>query len=262
MAKELPYFQFEPAEYLTKDISFCSLSAQGLFINLCAYYWQRGCKITKTQFLKRLNNEKEFTELLEEGIFDLDNDGNISVGFLDIQFMSIEEQQKENSTRGKIGNLKRWNIDAYNKFMSKELTLEEALKLPKVSGGDRGATTEVSGDDALAIAKKIADKKREDKIKEDKKREDNRIERLKKAKAEFKNSLLPHLSKYGKKTLNDFYQYWTEHGENDKKMRFEKQTSYSIPHRLSNWVKNDFGKSYKDEAVTAVNKRVSTIKIG
>ena len=24
MAKELPYFQFEPAEYLTKDISFCS----------------------------------------------------------------------------------------------------------------------------------------------------------------------------------------------------------------------------------------------
>ena len=28
MAKELPYFKFEPAEYLTKDISFCSLSAQ------------------------------------------------------------------------------------------------------------------------------------------------------------------------------------------------------------------------------------------
>lgn len=251
MAKELPYFQFEPAEYLTKDISFCSLSAQGLFINLCAYYWQRGCKITKTQFLKRLNNEKEFTELLEEGIFDIDNDGNISVGFLDIQFTSIEEQQKENSTRGKIGNLKRWNIDAYNKFISKELTLEEALKLPKVSG-----------DDKLAIAKKIADKKREDKRREEEMKEDKIKERLKKAKADFKKSLSPHLSKYGSKTLNDFYQYWTEHGENDKKMRFEKQTSYSIPRRLSTWVKNDFGKSYKDEAVTAVNKRTSTIKIG
>ena len=37
MAKELPYFQFEPAEYLTKDISFCSLSAQGLFINICCF---------------------------------------------------------------------------------------------------------------------------------------------------------------------------------------------------------------------------------
>jgi hypothetical protein len=34
MAKELPYFKFEPAEYLTKDV-FCSLAAQGLFINLC-----------------------------------------------------------------------------------------------------------------------------------------------------------------------------------------------------------------------------------
>jgi hypothetical protein len=40
MAKELPYFKFEPAEYLTKDVS-CSLAAQGLFINLCSYYWQR-----------------------------------------------------------------------------------------------------------------------------------------------------------------------------------------------------------------------------
>ena len=58
MAKELPYFQFEPAEYLTKDISFCSLSAQGLFINICSFYWQRQCKLTKEQFLKELENLK------------------------------------------------------------------------------------------------------------------------------------------------------------------------------------------------------------
>ena len=172
MAKELPYFQFEPAEYLTKDISFCSLSAQGLFINLCAYYWQRGCKMTKTQFLKRLNHEKEFGELHEEGVFDIDTDGNISISFLDIQFMSIEEQKEENSTRGKIGNLKRWNRAAYDKFISKEITLKEALKLPKVSGGDTGAINKTSGNDDLAIAKEIADKIREDKRKEDKIKED------------------------------------------------------------------------------------------
>ena len=85
---------------------------------------------------------------------------------------------------------------------------------------------------------------------------------LKERKADFKKSLSPHLSKYGSKTLNDFYQYWTEHGENDKKMRFEKQTSYSIPHRLRTWVKNDFSKSYKDEAVKDVDKRTNTIPIG
>jgi hypothetical protein len=262
MAKELPYFQFEPAEYLTKDISFCSLSAQGLFINLCAYYWQRGCKITKTQFLKRLNNEKEFTELLEEGVFDLDNDGNISVGFLDIQFMSIEEQQKENSTRGKIGNLKRWNIDAYNKFMSKELTLEEALKLPKVSGSDRGATPKVSGDDDLAIAKEIADKRREEKKREDKIKEDKRKERIVKCKADFKKSLSKYLDKYGRDILNEFFNYWTEHGDNDIKMRFEKEKSFAVHLRLGRWKKSSSKQNYKDEAVTTVNKRVSTIKIG
>lgn len=81
-------------------------------------------------------------------------------------------------------------------------------------------------------------------------------------KAEFKNSLLPHLAKFGKKTLNDFYGYWTEHGENDKKMRFEKERSYSIPRRLSTWVKNDFSKSHKEEAVKAVDKRTNVIPIG
>lgn len=37
---------------------------------------------------------------------------------------------------------------------------------------------------------------------------------------------------------NEFLDYWTEHGENDKKMRFEKQTSFSIPLRLEKWKKN------------------------
>jgi len=38
---------------------------------------------------------------------------------------------------------------------------------------------------------------------------------------------------------NEFLDYWTEHGENDKKMRFEKQTSFSIPLRLEKWKKNN-----------------------
>ena len=80
MAKELPYFKFEPAEYLTKNISFCSLSAQGLFSNICCYYWQRGCSITKDQILRRLNYPNELQELISEGIIDL-NGENISIKF-------------------------------------------------------------------------------------------------------------------------------------------------------------------------------------
>lgn len=102
MAKELPYFQFEPAEYLTKDISFCTLEAQGLFINICSYYWQRECILTKDQFLKRLNRPIEFDELIKEGIIDL-QENNIIIKFLDAQFINATKLSKVNSINGSKG---------------------------------------------------------------------------------------------------------------------------------------------------------------
>ena len=41
MAKGLPYFKFTPSEWLTGNICFEPLEVQGLFINICALYWQR-----------------------------------------------------------------------------------------------------------------------------------------------------------------------------------------------------------------------------
>jgi hypothetical protein len=102
MAKELPYFQFEPAEYLTKDISFCSLSAQGLFINICSFYWQRQCDLTKDQFLRRFNYLNEFNELIDEGIIDLVNN-KIVIKFLDNQYLKATEFSKEQSRKGSLG---------------------------------------------------------------------------------------------------------------------------------------------------------------
>lgn len=61
-------------------------------------------------------------------------------------------------------------------------------------------------------------------------------------KLKFSDSLKPFLDTYGKDTLNDFYGYWTEKSEKDKKMRFEKQTSFDIKRRLTTWTKNDFNK--------------------
>ena len=102
MAKELPYFQFEPAEYLTKDISFCSLSAQGLFTNVCSYYWQRQCNLTKTQFLRRLNHPKELQELIDEGVIDFEND-TIKIKFLDLQYEKATIKSNTNSLNGSKG---------------------------------------------------------------------------------------------------------------------------------------------------------------
>ena len=36
----------------------------------------------------------------------------------------------------------------------------------------------------------------------------------------------------------EFYKYWTEHGEKDKKMRFEKEKSFGIKQRLDRWKSN------------------------
>jgi len=102
MAKELPYFQFEPAEYLTKDVSFCSLSAQGLFINICSYYWQRQCDLTKEQFLRRFNYLTEFEELIKEGVIDV-VDNKIIVKFLDAQYLKATEKSVINSGNGSKG---------------------------------------------------------------------------------------------------------------------------------------------------------------
>lgn len=60
-----------------------------------------------------------------------------------------------------------------------------------------------------------------------------------KRKAEFKNSLHPFLKEYSSRMIQDFFEYWTEHGENDKKMRFEKEKSFGIKRRLSTWNKRE-----------------------
>ncbi|AGO47321.1 hypothetical protein Phi19:1_gp031 [Cellulophaga phage phi19:1] len=109
MAKELPYFQFEPAEYLTKDVSFCSLAAQGLFINICSYYWQRECKLNHKQFIRRFNYQEEFDELISEGVIDLDDDKNINIKFLDVQYDKATNQSKTNSINGSKGGRPRKN---------------------------------------------------------------------------------------------------------------------------------------------------------
>jgi len=55
-------------------------------------------------------------------------------------------------------------------------------------------------------------------------------------KADFKKSLYP-FKDFGIDTLKEFFEYWTEHGDNDRKMRFEKEKSFGLSRRLSTWIK-------------------------
>lgn len=214
MAKELPYFKFEPAEYLTKDVSFCSLAAQGLFINLCSYYWQRSCNLSKDQFLKRLNHEKELEELIREGAIDLiDND--IYINFLDVQFEEVLEKSKTNKANGSKGGR-----PTKNPIITEPITETKPIVNP-IESESKGI--------------------REDKIIEDKITTNN----IEARKLKFSQSLIPFLDLYDKEMIRDFCNYWTEPNKSNTKFKQETEKTWSLANRLERWSRNNFGTTKK-----------------
>ena len=78
-------------------------------------------------------------------------------------------------------------------------------------------------------------------------------------KLKFANALKPFLDEYGRDMLNDFYFYWTEHGENDKKLRFEKEKTFGISQRLRTWFSRN-PKQYQKEGISP--EELKAIKLG
>lgn len=78
-------------------------------------------------------------------------------------------------------------------------------------------------------------------------------------KSKFYDSLAKYVDEYPKQMLRDFFNYWTEHGENDKKLRFEKEKTFGIKQRLSTWYSRN-PKQYQtnetDHLVEYVNKQL------
>lgn len=70
-------------------------------------------------------------------------------------------------------------------------------------------------------------------------------------KREFYNSLTPYVSEFGKERVRDFYEYWSEHGERDRKFRKEKEKSFSIERRLKTWKKREKNFAPKKEKRSA-----------
>lgn len=51
--------------------------------------------------------------------------------------------------------------------------------------------------------------------------------------------LAEYVGEYDKEMLRAFYNYWTEHNVDGKKMRFEMQKVFHIGRRLSTWANNN-----------------------
>ena len=70
---------------------------------------------------------------------------------------------------------------------------------------------------------------------------------------DFKKSLYKYSSTYSGKDkfkvtypnnmLKDFFEYWTESGDNDVKLKFEKEKTFGTSARLKRWSNNDFNKT-------------------
>jgi len=105
MAKELPYFKFEPSEWNDGDITLCSMEAQGLFINLCSLYWSKVGVLSYTKALRRYNecNATAWESLIDEGIL-IVKDDQIIIKFLDEQF----KERKILSDKNRSNALEMW----------------------------------------------------------------------------------------------------------------------------------------------------------
>lgn len=112
MAKDLPYFKFYPSEWISGDITIEDLRTQGLFINICCYYWSQECQVSFEKLQKRFKkNKKQIENLISSEIIYRDGEENktIKIKFLDKQWSEREAVKLKNKANGIKGGRPRNN---------------------------------------------------------------------------------------------------------------------------------------------------------
>ena len=111
MAKELPYFKFDCAEYLFGDISAEDFYSQGLFYSICAYYWRRNCCMTMAQLKRRYASaiQSHIADLCDRTLIKVDQYENLHINFLDEQLKERQKSTTQKSSAGKSGAYARWH---------------------------------------------------------------------------------------------------------------------------------------------------------
>jgi len=108
MAKELPYFKFEPNAWDNGNIQMLSREDKGLFVDICSMYWSRLGDIPLKLVIQKLcaGNATALNSLCDEKIIEV-IDGNIFIKFLSEQLNEFEDVSKQNSKNAKEGWEKR-----------------------------------------------------------------------------------------------------------------------------------------------------------
>jgi len=153
MAKELPYFKFEPNQWENGNIQMLSREDKGLFIDLCSMYWSRLGDVPLKLATQKLcaGNATAFKSLCDEKIIEI-LEGNIFIKFLSEQLNEFEYTSKQNSKNAKEG----W---------------EKRRKQKEESERNATASKPQSESDAIREDESIEEKKRKEKKRENKKKE-------------------------------------------------------------------------------------------
>ena len=106
MAKELPYFKFEPQSWDSGNIQICSDAAKILFINLCCTYWTRLGELSYALAMQKHcnGNANVIQELIDSQIIILKDD-LIVIEFLDEQLNSFQDTSQKRTDAAN----KRWH---------------------------------------------------------------------------------------------------------------------------------------------------------
>jgi hypothetical protein len=157
MAKELPYYKFEPNQWENGNIQMCTHEEKGVFVDLCSMYWSRLGDVPYKLAVQKIcgGNANALQSLCDSKIFEV-IDGNIYIKFLSEQLNEFEITSERNSKIAKEGWEKRRK--------QKEVSERNANALPTQS--ERNAI-------------------REEKIREDNRRKENKYTSF-----SFKNSLV------------------------------------------------------------------------
>jgi hypothetical protein len=216
MAKELPYFKFFVSEWSDGDITLEDFNTQGLFINLCSYYWSNECELTLTKAKKKFKicDKSCFDSIIEAGIIKVDDDV-ITINFLDEQQEERIEQSKTRSKGGKAS--------------------AEARKRKKEQESNKNPTHVQHVLKSCSTETQL--------LREEKKREEKKKEEVNPFKKWDKNQFKEEINKNAQgmegmtvKIMKTFFEYWTEL-DSKGKMKFQLQTTWNTKGRLARFLK-------------------------
>ena len=128
MAKELPYFEFEPAEWQSGNIQITSLACKGLFIELCCLYWQRLGDLPYALALHKLcNGDATLLQELSSQNIITEKDGQIYIAFLSEQLSKFEgiSEKRRKAANERWKNAKDMQVHSKSNAIREEKRIEE-----------------------------------------------------------------------------------------------------------------------------------------